>query len=80
MLSAESLLQEGQQRGVLLAGRGRVPSRTGRVGFVAASDESRGVLCAEDPREDGEQRGVLVPGGGRIARLPSPVGQVPPNG
>ena len=76
VLGAEHPLEDGQQRGVLVAGRGRVPCLPVQWARLCAGAQGVRVLGAEHPLDDGQQRGVLVAGGGRIPRLPGPAGQV----
>ncbi len=75
MLRAEDPLADGQQRGELVAGPGRVPRLPGPAGEVGAGGQGIRVLRAEDPLAHGQQRGELVPGRGRVPRLPGPAGQ-----
>ena len=72
----ETRSTDGQQRGVLVAGPGRIPRLPGPGGEVGAGGQGVGVLGAGDPLADGQQRGVLVAGPGRIPRLPGPGGEV----
>src|SRR5215475_12484943 len=65
-------LDDGYQRGELVAGGGRIPRLPGPVGEVVAGGKGVRVLRAEDPLAHGQQLGVLVAGGGRIPRLPAP--------
>ena len=74
MRRAEDPHQVGQQRGVLVPGRGRIPRLPGPVGNAVACGQGAGVRRAEDPHQVGQQRGVLVPGRGCIPRLSGPVG------
>jgi len=54
MLGAQDPLLNGQQRGVLVAGRGRIPRLPGPAGQVGAGGQGFGVLGAEDPLADGQ--------------------------
>src|SRR5215472_13882858 len=67
-------LLDGQQRGELVPGPGRIPRRPGPAGEFVAGVEGARVLAALDPLTEGEQRGVLVPRPGRVPRLPGPAG------
>jgi hypothetical protein len=69
-------LHEGQQRGELVAGPGRIPRLPRPGGEVGAGGQGVGVLGARDPLAEGQQRGELVAGPGRIPRLPRPAGEV----
>jgi hypothetical protein len=48
----------GQQRGVLVAGPGRIPRLLGPAGEVAAGGQGLRVLQAGHPLDGGQQRGV----------------------
>ena len=78
MLRAEDPLAQGQQRGVLVPGGGRVPRLPGPPGELVPGVQGVRVLRAEDPLEHGQQRGELVPGGGRVPGLPGPPGELRP--
>ena len=75
MLGAQDPLADGQQRGELVAGPGRIPRRPGPAGEVVAGGQGVRVLGAQHPLLDGQQRGELVAGPGRIPRLPGPDGE-----
>jgi hypothetical protein len=60
VLTAQHPLDDGQQRGVLVPGPGRIPRRPGPEGEVAAIGQGGGVLGAGHPLADGQQRGVLA--------------------
>ena len=49
MLGAEDPLEDGQQLGELVPGRGRVPRLPGPAGEVGAGGQGVRVLGAEDP-------------------------------
>ena len=80
VFGAEDPLADGQQRGELVAGPGRVARLPGPAGEVVPGGQGVRVLGAEDPLADGQQRGELIPGPGRIPRLPGPDGKVVPGG
>ena len=80
MLRAEDPLDDGQQRGELVAGPGRIPRLPGPAGQAVAGGQGARVFRAGHPLDDGQQRGVLVAGPGRIPRLPGPAGQVAASG
>lgn len=70
MLWAGAPLAYGQQSGVLVARRGRIPRLPGVAGDIAADDQGVGVLSAGDPLAYRQQGRVLVARSGRIARPP----------
>jgi hypothetical protein len=76
VLGAKHQLDDRKQRGVLVAGPGRIPCRSCPAGKAGAVGEGVGVLGAGDPLSSRQQRGELVAGAGRIARLAGPVGEV----
>ena len=60
VLGAQDPLADGQQGGVLVAGRGRVPGLTDPVGQAVADVQGVGVLGPRDPLADGQQGRELV--------------------
>jgi hypothetical protein len=80
VLGAEDALADGQQVGVLVAGRRRAARLAGPAGEVTASGKRLRVLGAEDPLADGQQPGVLVAGQRRVARLAGPSGEAKASG
>ena len=60
VLRALDPLADGQQRGELVAGPGRIPLLPGPAGKVVAGGQGVRVLGAQDPLADGQQRGELV--------------------
>ena len=65
MLGAQGALEDGQQRGELVAGPGRIPRLPGPGGEVAAIGQGVGVLGTGHLLGNGQPRGVLVAGPGR---------------
>ena len=80
VLGAGDPLADRQQRGELVAGRGRVPRLPGQAGEVGAGGQGVRVLGAEDPLADGQQRGELVAGAGRDPPPPRSSGRGWPGG
>jgi len=77
---AQHPLQDGQQRGVLVSGRCRIPCLARPAGEVVAGRQGVRVFGAQHPLADGQQRGELVPRPGRIPRQPGVVGEVAADG
>ena len=76
MIEARHPLVEGQQRGVLVAGPGRIPRPPGPIGEVAPDGQGVRVLGAEDLLSQGQQRCQLLTGPSYIPRCPGPVGEL----
>jgi len=64
VLRAEDPVIHRQERGVLVAGGGRIPRLPGPLGEAGAGVKGGWVFRAEDPLAWGQQRGVLVAGPG----------------
>ena len=76
VLGAKHQLDDRKQRGVLVAGPGRIPCRSCPAGKAGAVGEGVGVLGAGDPLSSRQQRGepVAAPAGSpaspvQLARL-----------
>ena len=73
---ARDLLAEGEQRGELVAGGGRVTCLPGTAGELVPDGEGVRVVGAENPLANRQQHGELVARRGRVTRLRGEAGEV----
>ena len=76
MVHAVDACADGEQRGELVPGGGRVPGTPGPVGQVEPGHQGIGGVRTEYALADSEKDGELVPGGGHVPGVAREVGEV----